>query len=954
MAMIVVKEPEAMRYRKFILSVSWIFLLTGLAQALVIMDLEIVYDPSDDSARVSWYPEVKSDTAGYVISAYDSMDSILMHKTVSPSATSLVLSSVLAKGITGVDVVAYDADGGVTERTLMEEVHFTSPGTAGAQTDASADAGSWIDADFSLESLDSGAFPMLYATVTAEGIGYPAADPANIGFKVFEDGMLQTAFLDITSSVERTEVPVADIVILIDSSGSMRDELAAVRNNIIAFADVLAAGGIDYRIGLVQFGNPAGPTLLKTSGALTNDAEAFKSEINLSASGGAEPVYEALNLAIRTFTFRPEAQRHFLLISDEDAKGYPMDMINLICSNQVTAHVAVSDSGYYGYKGPGSVSERSGGLVFPVAGPYDEMVGAMAGLGNAVYTIRYKTSNTNYDGTARQVDVVLTGPPASVRPAAMTASYTPGGAPVITRTSDTRALHDGAQVAGAALRIEAEVKDDMAPFVRAATLFVRTAGSEDAWTALQMRPVGNSDIYAATLPPDLVVPPGIDYYVRAADGEVTSSSPSHKPRLDPYQLAVVSNLAPVITHTPPPIASAPANLDLVIRAEDTTAGLSDLTVHYRSTGELFFEKIGRTYDPAVTQSMESITIPLTNSTLSSIDYYITATDNCGVKGYWSGRTAEDPYAIDVVAGQAPLEVLEDDAADGSEGIDYARTLTKDSSSVKAVDPGVIGPAAAGVDPPDTGEVSLFVTDEAEWIESSAAAIGSGDLTPPSIHTITPASLIAAAGQTVTFSADVSDLCDTEVDVVWDYDDGAAATPVTTNAFAEAGVYNVNVIAMDDAGNAATGSVVVVIYDPAGGAVFGGGRINPTADAYKQRMVPADHADFGFVIRYSKDRRIPVGNSTLQFHTADLAFHSDSVKWVVVNQDHISAHVKGVGTINGEGEYGFMLWVGDSAVDTFRIRIWEEHVLGGRTVLFDNGVLQPVQRGSITIQEDGGR
>ena len=118
--------------------------------------------------------------------------------------------------------------------------------------------------------------------------------------------------------------------------------------------------------------------------------------------------------------------------------------------------------------------------------------------------------------------------------------------------------------------------------------------------------------------------------------------------------------------------------------------------------------------------MASITIPLSNSTLSSIEYYITATDDCGVRGYWSGRTAENPYAVDVVAGQALPEVPAGDAADTNQGIHFSSTLTGASASEMAVDPEVIAPLTAHAVPPETSEVSLFVTDEAGLIDSSAA------------------------------------------------------------------------------------------------------------------------------------------------------------------------------------------------------------------------------------------
>ncbi|TEU13211.1 MAG: hypothetical protein E3J21_19165 [Anaerolineales bacterium] len=68
--------------------------------------------------------------------------------------------------------------------------------------------------------------------------------------------------------------------------------------------------------------------------------------------------------------------------------------------------------------------------------------------------------------------------------------------------------------------------------------------------------------------------------------------------------------------------------------------------------------------------------------------------------------------------------------------------------------------------------------------------------------------------------------------------------------------------------------------------------------------------------------------------------------VVTGSDY--ARFKGAGTINGMGDYKFMLWAGDGEPDTFRIKIWEEDGNGGETVTYDNGFDQEIAGGSIVI------
>jgi hypothetical protein len=107
------------------------------------------------------------------------------------------------------------------------------------------------------------------------------------------------------------------------------------------------------------------------------------------------------------------------------------------------------------------------------------------------------------------------------------------------------------------------------------------------------------------------------------------------------------------------------------------------------------------------------------------------------------------------------------------------------------------------------------------------------------------------------------------------------------------------------------------------------------------------ANFGFVSKYKKGATVPTGQTEFVFQAGDLNFHSSSYDWLVVNQNGSNAQFKGVGTINGSGDYKFMLWAGDGDSDTFRIKIWWED---GETenVVYDNGFDQEIEGGSIVI------
>ena len=107
-------------------------------------------------------------------------------------------------------------------------------------------------------------------------------------------------------------------------------------------------------------------------------------------------------------------------------------------------------------------------------------------------------------------------------------------------------------------------------------------------------------------------------------------------------------------------------------------------------------------------------------------------------------------------------------------------------------------------------------------------------------------------------------------------------------------------------------------------------------AYTPDPTLTGKANFGFVSKYKKGQSTPSGNTQFNFKAGDLNFHSSDYDWLVIA--HHKAMYKGTGTINGEGNYGFMLTAIDedltpsTDVDLFRIKIWDKDT---GEVIYDN-------------------
>lgn len=274
----------------------------------------------------------------------------------------------------------------------------------------------------------------------------------------------------------------------------------------------------------------------------------------------------------------------------------------------------------------------------------------------------------------------------------------------------------------------------------------------------------------------------------------------------------------------------------------------------------------------------------------------------------------------------------------------------------------------------TGTVTLIVTDDEGATGTATAAISVSNV-PPSITCLTVPTDPIGIGTTATAGVEFTDPGSGDNhEVCWDWGDGSSSTStltggerITTNThtYAGAGIYTIAVTVMDDDGGAGsmTSENYVVVYDPDGGFVTGGGWIESPAGAYAANPDLTGKATFGFVSKYKKGSSVPTGQTEFQFQVADLNFHSDEYDWLVVAG--AKAKYKGTGTINGEGTYTFMISAIDAdinkkdtfEIDRFRIKIWEEDGSANEVIIYDNGLgadleddnaLTEIGRGSIVI------
>jgi hypothetical protein len=255
--------------------------------------------------------------------------------------------------------------------------------------------------------------------------------------------------------------------------------------------------------------------------------------------------------------------------------------------------------------------------------------------------------------------------------------------------------------------------------------------------------------------------------------------------------------------------------------------------------------------------------------------------------------------------------------------------------------------------------------------SAEQIINAVDTTPPSAGSISAPSEPIEVNTTVNASASVSDTCGLgSAQFAWG--DGTTTTgsivdgvASDSHTYTEPGLYRIILPVGDACGNTAESEFAfVIVIDPDGGFVTGGGTIDSPPGAFVGDPLLAGTAHFGFVSKFKKGSNAPVGATEFQLPAAGLNFHSDQYDWLVV-AGH-KAIYKGTGTINNAGNFGFLISVVDEKLtsganeDLFRIRIWDR-AQPGEPVVYDNELgteedanpTTAISTGSIVIQERGG-
>jgi len=274
---------------------------------------------------------------------------------------------------------------------------------------------SLADGVVKVTQVDPTDFPevALYVSVTDER-GQPTAGLTRNDFRLVEDGkpveIKDFAGIDASRPV--------DIVFVMDTTGSMDDEIAGVKNTCVALADKLRRANRDFRLGLITFGDEI-RQVYGANNMLTNDAEEFKRWIGRQDADGGddEPEISLDGLAHATqMHYRADTQKILILITDAPphVRG---DGTRFSRVNAETLTAQLRDEGYTVYAVAYNdarfrrLAQETRGEFYDLQRSSD-FIGIIDKIGGQIasqYRMTYISARPSYDGTRRAIEVEVAG-----------------------------------------------------------------------------------------------------------------------------------------------------------------------------------------------------------------------------------------------------------------------------------------------------------------------------------------------------------------------------------------------------------------------------------------------------------------------------------------------------------------------------------------------------------------
>jgi VWFA-related protein len=235
-------------------------------------------------------------------------------------------------------------------------------------------------------------------------------------FTIFEDDQPQR----ITNFSRETDLPLT-IVLLIDTSGSVRYKLDFEQEAAIDFLQSTLRRGRD-QAAIFTFNSS-----LNLRQDYTDDPQLLASAVRRIHAGGGTGLYDALYFLLEGTLAEQTGRRGIILLTDGDdnsSRSSPRDVVDAAQRNNVAIYaisvnslgIGSSDSARFDRVMEMFGRETGGNAFFPIR--LKELSAYFKEISNELrsqYTIAYRSTNPNFDGSFRKIRIEVDNAQYSVR-----------------------------------------------------------------------------------------------------------------------------------------------------------------------------------------------------------------------------------------------------------------------------------------------------------------------------------------------------------------------------------------------------------------------------------------------------------------------------------------------------------------------------------------------------------
>lgn len=203
----------------------------------------------------------------------------------------------------------------------------------------------------------------------------------------------------------------ADIVWVLDHSGSMDDDQQNIARNITAFADQLQSSGVNYRLGFVYYANNVVNRQDFPNGLFTQDTSDFANKlinISYSCGGSGEVTMEAVQNAL---SYPYTGSKNIIIVTDEPGDDNHIYSATQAAVDAANAKVyAIWDLRLASSSMIDELVDNSDGLQLSIAGDWSSILSTLASsIISGTSSFDISATNTIKVGAAGGVMAVING-----------------------------------------------------------------------------------------------------------------------------------------------------------------------------------------------------------------------------------------------------------------------------------------------------------------------------------------------------------------------------------------------------------------------------------------------------------------------------------------------------------------------------------------------------------------